>query len=60
MSGKQKLQQETYEFDYNRVPKLKSNWEAFRTYIYNPAEGTYCTHTGKKWGNYFLFESLSF
>lgn len=46
--GKQ-VQNGTYEFDYMRVPENKTRWEVLRDSIYNPAEGTYCGHTGKKW-----------
>ena len=53
MPGKQ-LQNGTYEFDYKRVPEKKTYWKVLRDFIHDPVEGTYCGHTGKKWGNYFL------
>lgn len=53
MPAKQ-LQNGTYEFDYKRVPEQKSRWKALQDFVHDPAEGTYCGHTGKKWGNYFL------
>ncbi|XP_078041449.1 sodium/potassium-transporting ATPase subunit beta-2 [Augochlora pura] len=51
MSGtsKKKLHTGPNEFDYNRIPEPKTNWQAFKDYIHNPDEGTYCGHTGKKW-----------
>lgn len=48
------VQNGTYEFDYNRVPEVKTRWQGIRDYIHNPAESTYCGHTPKKWGNYNL------
>ncbi|XP_076656465.1 sodium/potassium-transporting ATPase subunit beta-2 [Halictus rubicundus] len=48
-TGKHKLQEENRQFDYNRIPEPKTNWQAFRNFIHNPAEGTYCTHSPKKW-----------
>ncbi|XP_017795244.1 PREDICTED: sodium/potassium-transporting ATPase subunit beta-2-like isoform X1 [Habropoda laboriosa] len=57
--GKQ-LQNGTYEFDYNRAPEQKTNWKAFRDYIHNPAEGTYCGHTGKKWAITGIFYTCFF
>lgn len=53
MPGKQ-LQNGTYEFDYKRVPEQKSRWKALQDFVHDPVEGTYCGHTGKKWGNYSL------
>lgn len=50
---RKKLQNGTYESDYNRVPEHKAVWKAFQDYIHDPVEGTYCGHTPKKWGNYF-------
>ncbi|XP_076674412.1 sodium/potassium-transporting ATPase subunit beta-2-like [Andrena cerasifolii] len=50
----------TYEFDYNRKPKVKTFWEAFSDFIHNPAEGTYFGHTGKKWAITGAFYAVFF
>ncbi|XP_076232639.1 sodium/potassium-transporting ATPase subunit beta-2-like [Calliopsis andreniformis] len=57
--GKQ-LQNGTYEFDYNRAPEQKTFWVAFRDYIHNPAEGTYCDHPPKKWAITGIFYTIFF
>lgn len=54
------LQNGTFEFDYNRVPEHKTRWKALQDFIHNPAEGTYCGHTGKKWAITGIFYACFF
>lgn len=37
------------EFDYNRMSKIKTNWNTFQSFIHDPVEGTYFGHTRRKW-----------
>ncbi|XP_015434998.1 PREDICTED: sodium/potassium-transporting ATPase subunit beta-2-like [Dufourea novaeangliae] len=60
MPGKTQLKKDPYEFDYNRVPESKTKWMAVRDYIHDPAEGTYCGHTGKKWAITGAFYAVFF
>ncbi|XP_053987707.1 sodium/potassium-transporting ATPase subunit beta-2-like isoform X2 [Hylaeus volcanicus] len=55
-----KIQNGTYELEYNRMPEYKTKWEAFRDFIHDPNEGTYCGHTGKKWAITGAFYTIFF
>ncbi|XP_054007404.1 sodium/potassium-transporting ATPase subunit beta-2-like isoform X5 [Hylaeus anthracinus] len=55
-----KIQNGTYELEYNRMPEYKTKWEAFRDFIHDPNEGTYCGHTGKKWAITGTFYTIFF
>ena len=55
--GKQN-QNNTYEF--NRMPEYKTRWRTVRDFIHDPAEGTYCGNTGKKWAITGIFYTCFF
>ncbi|XP_046676303.1 sodium/potassium-transporting ATPase subunit beta-2-like [Homalodisca vitripennis] len=44
-----------YTWEYATVPDNRSNWEKFKTTIWNPETHQFLGRTGKSWGGIFIF-----